>query len=117
LSPLRNAGKRRKLLREIYQYIRDCGEIIIWDVNKAIGTVVDLQVEVLMREKETQTVNIRNLNPLKTLSLTQVKEVIRPFFDVTEEKQGKAIFYLRATRRGIGKGKKKDESSIDCVEC
>ena len=117
LSPLRNAGKRRKLIKEIYQYIRECGEIIIWDINKAIGMAVDLQVEVLMKEKDSQTVNIRSMSPLKTLSLKQVKEIINPFFEVTEEKQGKTIFYLRAVRRGIVKGKKKDESIIDRVEC
>lgn len=117
LSPLRTAGKRRKLLKEICHYIREHGEIVIWDINKTIGTMVDIQVEVLMREKETQTINVRNFNPIKRISLSQVKKIISPFFDITEEKQGKAIFYLRAKRRDIGRGKKKDESIIDCVEC
>jgi hypothetical protein len=117
LSPLRTAGKRRKLIKELYQYIRDCGEIIIWDINKSIGTLVNLQVEVLLGENETQKINIANLNPVKILSLTQVKRIISPFFEVTEEKLGKTIFFLRAKRKGIRKGKKKDESTIDSIEC
>ncbi|WP_139905218.1 hypothetical protein [Clostridium thermarum] len=117
LSPLSSAGKRRKLIKELYKYIRDCGEIIIWDINKAMGRLVDLRVEVLLSENETQTIKINNFNPIKQLSLSQVKKIINPYFEVTEEKQGKEIFFLRAKRKNTRRGKKKDESSIDCIEC
>lgn len=117
LSPLSSAGKRRKLIKELYQYTRDCGEIFIWDINKAIGKLVDLRVEVLLGKNEIQTISINNYNPVKQLSLSQVKRIINPYFEVTEEKQGKEIFFLKAKRKSSRRGKKKDESSIDRIEC
>ena len=106
--------KRRKLIKEAYKYVREDGEILLWDANKFIGKAVDLEVDVLFNNCEFETVNIRNTNPLVKLELSNVKKIISPYFDLVEEKEGKNIFFIRARRKK--KGKRKDETSIDSIK-
>lgn len=114
LNSLSNSLKRRKLIKEAYKYVREDGEILLWDANKFIGKAVDLEVDVLFNNCEFETVNIRNTNPLVKLELSNVKKIISPYFDLVEEKEGKNIFFIRARRKK--KGKHKDESTIDSIK-
>lgn len=114
LNSLSNSLKRRKLIKEAYKYVREDGEILLWDANKFIGKAVDLEVDVLFNNCEFETVNIRNTNPLVKLDLSNVKKIISPYFDLVEEKEGKNIFFIRARRKK--KGKHKDESTIDSIK-
>ena len=114
LNSLSNSLKRRKLIKEAYKYVREDGEILLWDANKFIGKAVDLEVDVLFNNCEFETVNIRNTNPLVKLDLSNVKKIISPYFDLVEEKEGKNIFFIRARRKK--KGKRKDETSIDSIK-
>ncbi|MDP4091143.1 MAG: hypothetical protein Q8930_18005 [Bacillota bacterium] len=104
---------RKKLIKDIGSYIRDYGEIVIWDLNKAPGMLMDLEVEVLMPNDESQIIKLRNLNPVKRIFMEEIRHLVLQYFYITEEKVGKTIFYLRGRRKG--KGIKKDESSIDCT--
>lgn len=111
LGQLSTSQRKKRLLKEIHSYIRDSGEIVIWDVNKNAGKLMDLDMEILMPQNETQTIKVRMLNPFSRNTLEQVKKMVEPMYEITDEREGNDIFYLRGIRKG--RCKNKDESSID----
>ncbi|NLZ49673.1 MAG: hypothetical protein GX895_13030 [Clostridiales bacterium] len=115
LNLLHNSKKRKKLIKEVCNYISEDGEILLWDLKKSFGQLVDLEVEVLFNNGESEIVNIRNRNPVVKLEFSKVKKIIYPYFDIVEEKEGNNIFFIRARRKK--KGKHKDETSIDSIKC
>jgi len=114
LNSLPNSMKRKKLIKEAYNYIRDEGEILLWDAKKPFGKPVNLEVDVLFDNCEFETVNIRNVNPVVKMEFEKVKKIISSYFEIIEEKEGKSIFFIRARRKK--KGKHKDESTIDSIK-
>lgn len=115
LNTLPNNIKRKMLIKEAYNYIREDGEILLWDAKKSFGKSVNLEVDVLFNNCEFERVNIRNMNPTVKLDFLKVKRLISSYFEIVDEKEGKSIFFIRARRKK--KGKHKDETSIDSIKC
>lgn len=114
LSLLSNSMKRKKLINEAWNYIKEDGELLLWDAKKSFGKPINLEVDVLFDNCEFETVSIKNLNPVIKLELSNVKKIMAPYFDIVEEKEGRSIFFIRARRKK--KGKHKDETSIDSIK-
>lgn len=113
LGQLNNSKARRQLFREIDKYVSDAGEIFLWEVNKAVGEMLDLDIEVIMPSNEVQNIKLQYLNPMKKLSMNEIKSMVMHYFDIIDEKEESSFFYLRGKRKQ--KEKIIDESSVDCT--
>lgn len=105
---------KRKLLEKVWEYLKDNGEILIWDLDKSSWQHVNLNVKILMPGDESKVINIKDFNVLKDSSKEYTVDILEPLFEIIECNDSDNIYYIRGRKK---KGMTKDESSVDGGEC
>lgn len=102
LGKLNTNISKKKLLKEIYEYLRDDGEIRIWDIDKCSMSAANLKVKVLLPKRKVKNIVIKDFNIAKDRSKENIKKLLKPMFEIIEIKTSNNIYYIKG--RKIKKG-------------
>lgn len=91
----------KKIIKECLNYLKEDGEIMIWDISKKYNEVLNCSVKVMLPENKTKEIKIKDYNLLKSKSKENTIRLIEPYFDIIEIREIKELYYIRAKRKGL----------------
>lgn len=91
--------KRENLFKEVYNYLKETGEIYIWDINKELGKFIDNKVEVVLPGNKVKNIVLKNYNPLITCSFEEVKKNLEKYYEIEETKMWEDIFFIKGVKK------------------
>jgi hypothetical protein len=89
---------KRKLLEKVWHYLKEDGEIVIWDLDKPSWQHVNLNVRVLMPGDESKVISFRDFNVLKDSSKEYIVDILEPLFEIVECNASDNIYYIRGRK-------------------
>ncbi|SFC78248.1 hypothetical protein [Clostridium uliginosum] len=90
--------EKEKLIKEVSSYVKENGEIFIWDINKDRGKVFNNKIKVILPNNRIKEFTFKNLNPVISSSIEEVKKIISKYFNIEEVKLWEDIFFIRAKK-------------------
>ena len=93
--------KRESLFKEVCAYLKETGEIYIWDINKERGNFIDNKVEVVLPRNKVKSIVLKNYNPLITCSFEEVKKILEKYYEIVETKMWEDIFFIKGIKKKV----------------
>jgi ribosomal protein S8 len=93
---------KKKLLGEIYEYLKEEGEIKIWDVDKNNRTPARVNLKVLLPGKKEKKLRIRDFNIVKDSSKESIIKLLAVKFDIIEMRTTNNIYYIKGRKKKEG---------------
>ena len=93
--------KRESLFKEVYTYLKETGEIYIWDINKERGNFIDNKVEVVLPRNKVKSIVLKNYNPLITCSFEEVKKILEKYYEIVETKMWEDVFFIKGIKKKV----------------
>lgn len=115
LNNLWSKFNKKNLIKDIYSFLKEDGEINIWDIDKGYIKTINTKIKVLLPENKTKEINITDFNVLKDCSLSSVKKLLNEYFEIIDLKCTDNIYYIKGRKRSlidVKKGSKTNESSV-----
>lgn len=110
LNKIWTSIEKEKLIREISSYIKENGEIFIWDINKERGKVFNNKIRVILPKGKVKEFNFKNLNVLLSSNIEEIKKILEKYFEIEETKAWEDIFFIRGKKV---KTKVKEEEKLE----
>lgn len=99
LHSLRNVNKRDKLIDEISNYMEKDSSIYIWDINKNIGELIDINLRILLPKDEVREYNAKNNNLFSSSSFEETKKIIEKTFEIEEAKVWEDLYFIKGKKK------------------
>lgn len=98
LNKIWTSLEKEKLIREISSYIKEEGEILIWDIIKERGKVFNNKIRVILPKGKIKEFNFKNLNVLLSSNTEEIKKILEKYFKIEETKAWEDIFFIRGKK-------------------
>lgn len=98
LNKIWTSIEREKIIKEIYKYIKDDGEILIWDINKERGKVFNNKIKVILPKGNIKEFVFKNLNVVTSSNVEETKKILEKYFNIEETKAWEDIFFIRGRK-------------------
>ena len=98
LNKIWTSLEKEKLIKEVSSYIKEDGEIFIWDINKERGKVFNNKIKVILPNKKIKEFTFRNLNPLLSSNVEEIKKILEKYFEIEETKAWEDVFFIRGQK-------------------
>lgn len=98
LSSLLTNRKKECLIKDVINYLKDNGEIYIWDINKESNGFLDYNIEVALPDGELKKVVFNKYNPFISCKFEEVKKILQKYSIIEETKLWEDIFYIKAIK-------------------
>lgn len=98
LNKIWTSLEKEKLIREISSYIKEDGEIFIWDIIKERGKVFNNKIRVILPRGKIKEFNFKNLNVLLSSNTEEIKKILEKYFEIEETKAWEDIFFIRGKK-------------------
>ncbi|MBU3110357.1 class I SAM-dependent methyltransferase [Clostridium lacusfryxellense] len=108
LSDIKLSQNKKKLIQDIYKYLKVGGLLHIWDVDKGFAKIFNSRIKIVLPDKNTKHINLRDLNIFKNSSKENTIKILKPYFEILTLKNSDGIYYMMCKK----KGKSEDESNI-----
>jgi ubiquinone/menaquinone biosynthesis C-methylase UbiE len=108
LSDIKFTNSKNKLIQDIYRYLKNDGFLYIWDIDKGFTKIFNSKINILLPDKSTKQIYLKDLNVFKDSSKENTIKVLQPYFEVLTIKNSDNIYYMVCKK----KGKSEDESII-----
>ncbi|MGH4121684.1 MAG: methyltransferase domain-containing protein [Clostridium sp.] len=108
LSDIKFTKSKEKLIKEVYKFLKEDGLLYIWDIDKGFAKIFNSRINIVLPDKSTKKINLRQLNLFKNSSKENTIKILKPYFEIITMKNSDNIYYMICKRRG----KPKDESII-----
>lgn len=99
---------RMNLIHDIYKYLKEGGNVYIWDIDKKIKETFNGKIKILLPGEKVKNISIKDLNVLKDSSIDTTIKLLDPYFEIKDLKSSDGVYYI--------KGKKKINTNIKEVE-
>lgn len=99
LGKINKLSSRKKFIGNALIYLRSFGEIMIWDVKKPRGCMINLDITVRLPNNMIKRLNIKRKNLLSNITVENTKKIIEDKFEIVDIKENQEIFYIRARRK------------------
>jgi hypothetical protein len=109
LGKIYSLKNRKKILRDVSNYLKEDGEVIIWDIDKTKLKAVNLKLKIMMPDRVIKKITIKDYNMMNDTSQEKVFKLLKPIYDIVGLKSYNNIYCIRARK----KVNKIDESVID----
>ncbi len=100
LSTLRSNREKKEFLKELASYIKEDGELLLWDIEKRVLKPYKKKIKILLKKEVSREITIIEADPLLASSLRNTEELIREDFELLESKSHNGIYHIRAKRKG-----------------
>lgn len=105
-------ANKKKIIKEIYSYLKDDGYIYIWDVDKGYKNTVNTKVKIAIPEQKIKEITIKDYNVFQDNSKESIVKLLKPYFDIIDLKCSNNIYYIKARKKKVSdKEKKEDKKS------
>lgn len=93
---------KKKLLKEISEYIKNKGYLHIWDIDKGYGKTFRGNIKVnLEKEKiESKIIPIKNFKITTDNSMDSMLRLIQEYFTIVTFKKDEEIYYIKCRKKG-----------------
>jgi hypothetical protein len=108
LSDMKFAQTRKKLIKDVYKFLKEDGLLYIWDIDKGFAKIFNSKINILLPDKSTKKIKLMDLNLFKNSSKESTIKILAPYFEIITMKSSDNIYYMICKRRE----KSKDESII-----
>ncbi len=92
------------LIQDIYKYLKEGGNVYIWDIDKKIKETFNGKIKILLPGEKVKNISIKDLNVLKDSSIDTTIKLLDPYFEIKDLKSSDGVYYI--------KGKKKINTNI-----
>ena len=99
---------KKSLVKDIYKFLKEDGNIYIWDIDKGINRVFNGRIRILLPNRRIREIRIKDYNIFKNSSKESTVKLLKDYFEIVDIKSSNNVYYIK----GKKKGKKKDESTI-----
>lgn len=89
---------RQKIISEITNYLKDDGEVFIWDINKGRGKVFNNKIKVILPKGNVKEFTMKNVNVVSDSNIEEIKKIVEKNFEVEEVKSWQDVFFIRAKK-------------------
>lgn len=107
-SDIKFTHNKNKLIQDIYGFLKSDGILYIWDIDKGFAKSFNSKIKILLPDKSTKEIFIKDLNILKDNSKENTMKILEPYFEILTIKSSDDIYYMECKRRG----KTEDENII-----
>lgn len=90
--------EKEKLIKEISSYIREDGDIFIWDIKKERGKVFNNKIKVILPNGKIKEFTFKNLNILLSSNMEEVKKILNKYFEIEETKVWEDLFFIKGKK-------------------
>lgn len=90
--------EKERLIKEIYSYIKEEGEIFIWDIKKERGKVFNNKIKVILPNRKIKEFTFRNLNILSSSNMEELKKIVEKYFQIEETKVWEDLFFIKGKK-------------------
>jgi len=108
LFSLRNINLKmykKKLIKDIYKFLKEDGNIYIWDIDKGMNSVFNGRIRILLPNRKISEIIIKDYNIFKNSSKESTVKILKDYFEIVDIKSSNNVYYIK----GKKKGKNKDE--------
>ncbi|MBE6048200.1 MAG: hypothetical protein E7213_07365 [Clostridium sp.] len=114
LNKIFGSIRKAKVIKEVINYLKDNGEIYIWDVNKERGKIIDYKINVALPGGDMKTLILKNYNLISSCKYEEIKKMLQKYVQIEETKVWEDIFFIKAVKKkSVEKEEAKEESIID----
>lgn len=99
LNNILGIKRKESLIREVCGYLKEEGEIYIWDINKESGGFLDFKVNVALPNGNLKEVVFKNFNPLISCKFEEIKKILEKYSEIEETKLWEDIFFIKARKK------------------
>ncbi|AGX44066.1 hypothetical protein [Clostridium saccharobutylicum] len=93
--------QKERLISEVSNYVKEDGEIYIWDINKERGKVFNNKIRVILPNNKIKEFAFKNLNILSHSNIEEIKKILKKHFKVEVTKVWEDIFFIRGRKTQI----------------
>lgn len=98
LNKIWTSTEKENIIKEILPYIKDNGNIYIWDINKERGKVFNNKIRVLLPKNKNKEFIFKNLNIFCSSNVDETKKILEKYFKIEETKAWEDIFFIKGTK-------------------
>lgn len=98
LNKIWTSLEKERLIREISSYIKESGEIFIWDINKERGKIFNNKIKVILQNEKVKEFTFKNLNVLLSSNIEEIKKILEKYFEIEETKAWEDVFFIRGKK-------------------
>lgn len=98
LNKIWTSLEKEKLIKEISSYIKENGEILIWDINKERGKVFNNKIKVILPNGKIKEFTFKNLNILLSSNIEEIKKILEKYFEIEETKAWEDVFFIKGKK-------------------
>lgn len=98
LNKIWTSLEKERLIREISSYIKESGEIFIWDINKERGKIFNNKIKVILQNEKVKEFTFKNLNILLNSNIEEIKKILEKYFEIEETKAWEDVFFIRGKK-------------------
>jgi SAM-dependent methyltransferase len=93
---------KKKLLEEIYDYLKEDGEIKIWDIDKINSITNRINLKILLPGSKEKNIRLRNSNIFKNRSKESVVRLLVTKFDIIEMNSKNNVYCIKGRKKKEG---------------
>jgi hypothetical protein len=90
---------RMNLIRDIYLYLKEGGNVYIWDIDKKIKETFNGKIKILLPGEKIKEISIKDLNILKDSSMDTTVKLLSPYFEIQDLKSSDGVYYIKGTKK------------------
>ena len=98
LNKIWTSLEKEKLIKEISSYLKEYGEIFIWDINKERGKVFNNKIKVILPKGKVKEFTFKNLNILLSSNIEEIKKILEKYFEIEETKEWEDVFFIKGKK-------------------
>ena len=98
LSSMWTNFEKERIIGRMTRLLKEEGEILIWDINKQRGKVINNKVKVIMPNHDIKEFNFRNHNVFGCNDIEDIKKILAKNFKIEETKAWEDVFFIRARK-------------------
>ncbi|EPY2305618.1 class I SAM-dependent methyltransferase [Clostridium sporogenes] len=99
---------RMSLIRDIYRYLKEEGNVYIWDIDKKLKETFNGKIKILLPGEKVKNISIKDLNLLKDSSIDTTIKLLDPYFEIKDLKSSDGVYYIKGKKK-INTNTKEDE--------
>ncbi|EPY2277433.1 class I SAM-dependent methyltransferase [Clostridium sporogenes] len=99
---------RMSLIRDIYRYLKEGGNVYIWDIDKKIKETFNGKIKILLPGEKVKNISIKDLNLLKDSSIDTTIKLLDPYFEIKDLKSSDGVYYIKGKKK-INTNTKEDQ--------
>ncbi|OPJ58582.1 hypothetical protein [Clostridium chromiireducens] len=98
LNKIWTSLEKEKIIKEISSYLKENGEIFVWDINKERGKVFNNKIKVILPNRKIKEFTFRNLNVLLSSNIEEIKKILEKYFEIEETKAWEDVFFIKGKK-------------------